>query len=214
MVKNKQFLLSTVLMTSWLSACSVINPTQGPAIDIYTLSQQIEQTTAIPQVKDTKALILALSPIRSPQGLMTTDIIYRDRDNGFNSYAYSRWSDNPSKLLNNYLQQYLTQSSQLLAVLPVGSRVDANLLLEATLIDFSHHLHSDEASATGVVSVIFYLINPRDKTLIATKQFTEEVRVAQNNAKHATIAVNQASKLMAVALQEWLEQVIVNLPEK
>jgi ABC-type uncharacterized transport system auxiliary subunit len=58
------------------------------------------------------------------------------------------------------------------------------------------------------------LIDQHDKTLLATKQFTKEVTADQNNAKHATIAINQASQLVAVAVQAWLEQQITNLPEK
>lgn len=209
-MKNKRFLLWLIFTMVWLSACGVITPTPSPAIDVYTLSQQ-----AIPSpLKDSKALILAMSPIRSPQGLMSTGIIYRDTDYGFNSYAYSRWSDSPSKLLGNYLQQSLGQSQHISAVIPVGSRIDADLLLEATLVDFSHHIQANDTGSTAVISIIFYLINPRDKTLLATKQFTEEVPVEQKNAKNATIAINQASQLVAAALQAWLEQQISNLPDK
>jgi len=98
-VINKQFPLWLLITTVWLSGCSVITPKSSPAIDVYTLSQQMQQAKAPSEMKDATALILALSPIRSPQGLMSTDIIYRDTDYGFNSYAYSRWSDSPSKLL-------------------------------------------------------------------------------------------------------------------
>jgi len=214
MVKNKQFLLWTIFATVWLSACSVINPTPSPAIDVYTLSQQMEPQATPSEMKDVRALILALSSIRSPQGLLGTGIIYRDMDYGFNSYAYSRWSDNPSKLLNSYLQQSLAKSQLISAVVPVDSTANADLLLEVTLVDFSHHLKADEISTTGVVSAIFYLINPHDKTLIASKQFTEEVTADQSNAKQATIAINQASQLMTVALQAWLENTIKHLPQK
>ena len=192
----------------------MITPKSSPAIDVYTLSQQMQQAKAPSEMKDATALILALSPIRSPQGLMSTDIIYRDTDYGFNSYAYSRWSDSPSKLLASYLQQYLAQSQLISAVVPVDSRVNADLLLETTLVDFSHHIQANDSGSKGVVSVIFYLINQHDKTLLATKQFTQEIMVEQNNAKGATYAINQASKLVAIALQEWLEQKITNLPEK
>lgn len=211
MMKNKPFLLWLIFTMVGLSGCSVITPTLSPAIDVYTLSQQTKTPS---EIKDAKALILALSPIRSPQGLLSTSIIYQDADYGFNSYAYSRWSDKPSKLLSSYLQQSLAQSQYISAVIPVGSRIDADLLLEATLVDFSHHLQANDAGSAGVVSVIFYLVNPSDKSLIASKQFIEEVTADQNNAKYATIAINQASKLMAAALQAWLEQHISNLPEK
>jgi cholesterol transport system auxiliary component len=214
MVKNKPFLLWIILTTVLLSGCSVITPTPSPAIDVYTLSQQMVLTTTPSELKGSKAVILALSPMRSPQGLLSTGIIYRDTDYGFNSYAYSRWSDNPSKLLASYLQQSLAKSQHISAVIPVGSRADAKLLLEATLVDFSHHIQDNDAGSTGVVSIIFYLIDQHDKTLLATKQFTKEVTADQNNAKHATIAINQASQLVAVAVQAWLEQQITNLPEK
>ena len=213
-MKNKPYLLWIIFTTVWLSGCSVITPSPSPAIDVYTLSQQMEQYTITSEKKDSKAVILALSPIRSPQGLLSTGIIYRDTDYGFNSYAYSRWSDNPSKLLASYLQQSLAQSQHISAVIPVASRIDADLLLEATLVDFSHHLHANGVGSTGVLSIIFYLIDPHDKTLLATKQFTEKVPVDQKNAKYATIAINQASQLVAVALQTWLEQKITNLAEK
>jgi cholesterol transport system auxiliary component len=214
MVKNKPFVLWIIVTTVWLSGCSVIRPTPSPAIDVYTLSQQMDPTATLSEIKASKAVILALSPIRSPQGLLSTGIIYRDTDYGFNSYAYSRWSDNPSKLLASYLQQSLAQSKHISAVIPVGSRADTDLLLEATIVDFSHHLQANDAGSTGVVSIIFYLINQHDKTLLATKQFTKEVTADQNNAKYAAIAINQASQLVAVALQAWLEQQIINLAEK
>lgn len=214
MVKNKQFLLWTILATIWLSGCSIINPTPSPAIDVYTLSQLMETSTAPTRMKDAKAMILEFSPIRSPQGLLGTGIVYRDMDYGFNSYAYSRWSDNPSKLLSSYLQQSLDQSPLISAVVQVGTRANADLVLESTLVDFSHHLQADETKTTGVVSVIFYLIDPTDKKLIASKQFTKEVIADQSNAKQATMAINKASKLMVNDLQMWLEQAIRNLPEK
>lgn len=212
-MKNKQLILWTVFTTIWLSACSVINPTTSPAIDVYTLSPPM-QSRASTETKDPKALILALSAIQSPQGFMGTDIIYRDTDYGFNRYAFSRWSDSPSKLLGSYFQQYLVQSKQLSAVIPVGSRAGADLLLEATLVDFSHHLQAGDARSTAVVSVIFYLINPRDRALLATKQITEKVSVDQENAEYAANAINEASKLVANDLQEWLEQNIKKISEK
>jgi ABC-type uncharacterized transport system auxiliary subunit len=58
------------------------------------------------------------------------------------------------------------------------------------------------------------LINQHDNTLIANKQFIKEVMADQNNAKHATIAINQASQSVAASLQAWLEQKITNLPNK
>lgn len=214
MVTNKTFILCLLVTGIWLTGCSVISPTASPAIDVYTLSADIQPVLVRPETKASTAIILALSPIRSPQGLMSTSIIYRDTDYGFNSYAYSRWSDSPSQLLENYLQQSLIQSQYISAIIPKDSRSHADLLLEGTLIDFSHHIKAADTHSTAVVSLMFYLINPKNKKLLASKQLTEEVNVEPNNAKGAAKAMNQASKAIATALQTWLSQEIISMTGK
>lgn len=216
-MKNKHIFGWLIAISMWLTGCSLITPTVSPAIDIYTISPEMSQAKALSEkgvIKVPSAVKLALSSIRSPQALMTTDIIYRDKDYGFNRYAYNRWSDSPSKLLEDYLQQYLADSQYILAVIPVGSRTDSDLLLEATLVDFSHHLAANGFSAMGVVTINCYLLNSDDRSLIATKQFTKQVTLEQNDAKGAVKALNQASQAMAERLQAWLEHEIINKDEK
>lgn len=216
-MKNRPLLIGEIALIFWLTSCSVITPIVTPAIDVYSISPEIKQSETsadMTAMKFPSAVILALSSIRSPQEFMTTGIIYRDADYGFNSYAYSRWSDSPSKLLEYYLQQSLAKSQYVLAIIPSSSRSEHDLLLEATLVDFSHHLVTRSPSSTAVVSIIFYLINPEGRILLATKQFTEEVILEQDNAKGATRAINQASKIVADGVQAWLAVEIANAAQE
>jgi len=139
-------------------------------------------------------IILALYSINHRQGLLTTSTIYRNDD--FNSYAYSRLSDSPSKLLEHYIQQSLAKRQYVLAIIPSSSRAHHDLLLEVTFIDFSYDLVTKGPSSTVAVSIIFYLINPNDKRLLEAKQFRKKV-IFEKKAQGATQAIIQASKIVA-----------------
>ncbi len=193
-------------MTS-LAGCSLISQKSSPAIDVYTLSPELEKES---KIKVDNAPVLAFSPLRSSRGLMSSDIIYRDSEYAFNSYAYSRWSDSPVKLLEIVLQQSLSKSSYLMAVVPAQTGAHTRLLLEGTLLDFSHHIQNDEHSI-GRVAIRFYLIDVQTKTVLATKEFFTEVAAEPQNAQGATSAINLASNKVIEALNDWLEVQISHL---
>lgn len=157
------------------------------------------------------ALVLALSPIRGSRGLMSSDIIYRDSEYGYNSYAYSRWSD-PTKLLEIVLQQALSQNHYISAVIP-REMSQADLLLDATLFDFSHHIQNSDTSM-GRVALRFYLIDAQTKTILASREFSAEVVAELRNAQGATAALNQASKTVVEQLDAWLGEHISIILEK
>ncbi|NQY26092.1 MAG: membrane integrity-associated transporter subunit PqiC [Piscirickettsiaceae bacterium] len=205
-MNNRLRILSILIIIS-LAGCSVINQKSSPAIDVYTLSPLLEKES---KITVDNAPVLALSPFRSSRGLMSSDIIYRDNEYAFNSYAYSRWSDSPAKLLEIAVQQSLSHRSYLKAVVPTQTGAHARLLLEATLLDFSHHIQGDEHS-TGLVVIRFYLIDVQTKTILATKEFSAEVTAEPRNAQGATSAINLASKKVIEALHDWLEVQISHL---
>lgn len=192
-------IFSTTLF--FLLSCSVINRVPSPEIDVYTLSPRIERNQVSIKVKG--AVILALSPLRSSRSLMGTDIIYRNSDYSYDSYAYSRWSDSPSQLVELFLQHYLASNQFISAVIPVNSVIQADVILEGILLDFSHHIQKDGIS-TGRVAIQFNLINNQSKKVLATKVFSAEVVAKPINAKGATAAINQATKKVAEKLNDWL----------
>ena len=216
MMKSKYYFSFLLLSLLGLVACSVITPIPTPAVEVYTLSPSVDKSDNELSTTghDETALILALSPINSSQDFMGTGIIYRDHDYSYNSYAYSRWNDSPSKLLAIYFQYYLSESQRFSAVVPNSSTSHADVLLEATLLDFSHHLALDKDNSTGRVSIIFYLIDSKSKRLLASKQFNSEITVETESAKGATKALNLASESVAADLREWLEGEVERIDNK
>lgn len=195
-----------------MTGCSLIKPEPSPTIDVYTLSPISSIAEVATANKAEHAVILALSPIRSSRALMTPDIIYRDSEHGYNSYAYSRWSDSPAKLLAIVLQQTLSQNYSISAVIPRDIS-PADLVLEMTLLDFSHHIQNNDTSM-GRVALRAYLIDGHTKTILANKVFSAEASAKRRNAEGATTALNQASRNVAGQVNGWLTNRIASLGDK
>ena len=185
-----------------LSACSIIEPIISPIVDVYTLSPVPSNDSQEAENK-TPTIVVAFLPIRGARSLMSTDIVYRESEYSFDSYAYSRWSDNPSKLLDVYLQQRLSNDQLVSTVVPYEIGADSEMILQGELLDFSHHVQNNKSSA-GIVKVHFYLLDASTKSIVANRLFSAEEVADPKNAKGATAAINRASAAIAEQLIIWL----------
>ena len=176
-----------------------------PPAHIYTISPKWGESNALAEGKKKGSLIIKLAPIRGTRALGSTKILYTDAQYGQNSYAYSRWSDTPLRLLQIFFQATLEESGQFGAVVPPTSRSEADLLLESTLYDFSHHINNDGTS-DGIIRIRFYLIDNTKKTVIATKEFVSKVPASSTNAQGAAAALNKAGANVAHDLVSWLAE--------
>jgi len=201
-----------ILIVMSLAGCSIINPEPSQAIEVYTLSPNSLVAGVSVENKADNAVVLALSPLRSSRALMSPDIIYRDSTYGYNSYAYSRWSDSPAKLLEIVLQQALSQNRSISAVIP-REISPADLSLEVTLLDFSHHIQNSDTSM-GLVALQVYLIDNKTKTVLASEEFSAQVLAEPRNAQGATTALNQASEIVVEQVNVWLAKHIASLGEQ
>lgn len=209
-MNNRLWFMLLVIGVS-LTGCSLIKTTPSQPIDIYTLAPMTTAEGMSVKDKADNALVLALSPLRSSRGLMSSDIIYRESQYGYDSYAYSRWSDSPTTLLALLMQDSLSHNATISAVLP-REIANADLLLETTLIDFSHHIQNQETSF-GRVAIRVHLIDVQTKTVLATKELSAQVDAKQRNAQGAASSINQASMQVMAKLDTWLTQHVSKLLE-
>ena len=173
--------------------------------DIYTISPEWGDSRAQAETEKKSPLIIKLAPVRATRALTGTEIIYTDARYGRNSYAYSRWSDAPVRLLQTLFHVALEENGRFGAVVPPTSASEADLLLESTLFDFSHHIN-DDGTSDGVVRVRFYLIDNTTKTVTATKEFASRVPASSQNARSAAAALNKAATNVARDLVSWLAE--------
>ncbi|MDL1964969.1 MAG: ABC-type transport auxiliary lipoprotein family protein [Deltaproteobacteria bacterium] len=176
-----------------------------PPASIYTISPEWDSTRAQEETGKKNSTIIKMALVRGTRSLTGTEILYTDARYGRNSYAYSRWSDAPVRLLQILFQVALEESGWFGAVVPPTSASEADLLLESTLYDFSHHI-KDDGTSDGVVRVRFYLIDNTAKTVTATKEFMSCVAAAPQNAQGAASALNKAATNVACDLVSWLAE--------
>ena len=173
--------------------------------DIYTISPEWGDSRAHAKREKKSSLIIKLAPVRATPALAGIKIIYTDARHGWNSYVHSRWNDAPVRLLQIVFQVALEENCRFGAVLPPASASEADLLLESTLFDFSHHIN-DDGTSDGVIRVRFYLIDNTTKTVTATKVFTSRVPASSQNARSAAASLNKAAANVAGDLVSWLAE--------
>jgi len=176
-----------------------------PPASIYTISPEWDSSRAQEETGKKNSTIIKMVSVRGTQALAGTEILYTDARYGRNSYAYSRWSDAPVRLLQILFQVVLEKSGRFGAVIPPASVSNADLLLESTLFDFSHHIN-DDGTSDGVVRIRFYLVDNTTKTVTATKEFASRVPASSQNARGAATALNKAATNVARDLVFWLAE--------
>ena len=178
---------------------------KNPPADIYTISPEWSNKGVRVEREKKSPLIIKLSPIRATRALTGNEILYTDSQYSRNSYVYSRWDDTPVKLLLTLFQVNIEESDLFKAVILSTSISKADLLLESTLLDISHHIMDDGTSA-GIIRVRFYLIDNTTRTVMATKEFVSNVSASTQNAKGAVEALNKAATNVAHDLVTWLAE--------
>ena len=176
-----------------------------PPADIYTIPPEWGDRKAQAEREKKSSLIIKLAPVRATRDLAGAEIIYTDARYGRNCYAHSRWSDPPVKLLQTLFQVALEENGRFGAVVTLTSASKADLLLESTLFDFSHHIN-DDGTSDGIIRVRFYLIDNITKTVTATKAFASRVPASSQNARSAAAALNKAATNVARELVSWLAE--------
>lgn len=178
---------------------------KNPPADIYTISPEWSNKGVRVEREKKSPLIIKLAPIRATRALTGNEILYTDSQYSRNSYVYSRWDDTPVKLLLTLFQVNIEESDLFKAVILSTSISKADLLLESTLLDISHHIIDDGTSA-GIIRVRFYLIDNTTRTVMATKEFVSKVTASTQNAKGAVEALNKAATTVAHDLVTWLAE--------
>jgi len=194
--------IKILLLISLLPGCIGKNI---PPADIYTLSPDWNKPSLQVAEEKLPTLIIKLAPVHATRALTSTEILYTDSPFSWNSYVNSRWNDTPVKLLQTLFQINIEKTKLFKAVLPPISVSTADLLLETTLLDLSHHINNDGTSS-GNIRVRFYLIDNKTRTVTASKEFSSKVLASTKNAKGVVEALNKAANSVALELVSWLAE--------
>ncbi len=172
-------------------------------IDIYTLkySEVLDKNRTITFVD--KTLKIALP--KSTKEIRKNKIIYSKTPHQREAYAYSRWSDTPNHMIEQFLVTLLNQNRLFKAVIPATSEAKSEWILESNIEDF-YQSFDKENQSFGVIKIRFFLINQKDREVISKHFFSTKVPASSLDAEGGVKALNDALLQMGRALINWLDQ--------
>ena len=192
-MKIKSFVLLTTLLT--FSGCISITK-DIPAYSTYTLNtpDAFEKNTPLSskvkiEIKEPKAL----SSINSKY------ILYATKSFKSEQYALSKWSDRPSKMLQNQMIRYLSSTNNYTYINSSSINIQTDYQLLSELDSFIQYFEDEHSFVTFSIRV--YLKN-RKETHYKKFQYTQPCD--ENNAQGAVKAFNSIVEHFTKDLDRWI----------
>lgn len=207
--RNRPWLsmVSVILVTSGgVAGCSLPGPQDRPATATYIL--QADGSTAAAGLP-AGCLTLQVAAVQAAPGYATSRMAYMSEPPRLDYFAYHRWADRPSRLLETVIRGRIEESQLVRAVLPATSNVEPDLRLHTEL----RQLRQDFSGGKSYVllEVMASMIDAGERRLLDTRQFDyTETAVAANPAAGATAtnrAVNRLLDDLVGFLQESIETI-------
>ena len=193
-----------------ITSCSFRKVT--PAVKSYFIASKPVTASRANSGKSLSPLTLKLLLVQGPIPFKTTRIYYQEASFSLNSYAFSRWATPPSVMLQMKLVRCLEAAAIFQTVLPSTAKARADLFLDTTLYDFSHHICS--GSSEGVIMVEFRIVDTLSKKVVSSFATTVRKTTPTPDAPGAVAALNHAAETLGRELVHWLKGVMKALPEK
>ena len=195
---NRIYWLIGILVMLTLSGCS---SKSSQSIDIYTL----KYSELLNKNRTTIDKTLKISLPKSTKEIRKNKILYAKTPHQREAYAYSRWSDTPNRMVEQFLVTFLNQNELFKVVIPANSEANSEWILESSIEDFYHSFNKENQSF-GVVKIRFFLINQKDKKVISKRFFSTNVPASSLNAEGGVKALNEALLQIGEELIIWLDQ--------
>ncbi|PLY04176.1 MAG: hypothetical protein C0625_17060 [Arcobacter sp.] len=175
----KTLFIST-LATFILGGCISITK-ELPAQKTYTLSVKEDNVKS----KYFDKTIRVYEP-KALSSINTKAITY-SKDFEQEKYVLSKWSDKPTKIIQELTANYLTKQNSYKYITTSNIKIDADYNLVSELTSFKHTFTKAKSYADFSIRV-YFINNKTDKVYF--KSFTYNKQVDKNNAKGAVDSLN------------------------
>lgn len=155
--------------------------------------------------------VLKVSRISVPPWLEGTAMYYRldyRNDNRLATYGRSDWIAPPATLLENLVQNTITDGGGWRAVVGPGSAAMADADLHLKLEDFSQTFIQPDQSA-GIIEATATLVDGHDGDVLAQKHFRIKIAASTADAQGGAKALSKASRQFAARLAHWLQTIAI-----
>ena len=119
-------------------------------------------------------------------------------------YQFAGWTERPGRALGELLARRLDADGKFRAVAATTAGVSGDVVLHVRLEEFYH----DVAAKPGKVRIeaTAVLVDPVGRTLIARQRFVQSAPVADENARAAVSAFNQATTALLDEMSSWVDK--------
>ena len=193
MIKNSILLISLIFI---LNGCLT---KELPSYNTYTL-QLKENTTSLEGFSKS----IKVTEPKTIQSLNNSAIHYIKGALSKNQYALSKWSDKPSKMIQELITSKLSESG-VSFVTSSNIKTKTDYILQSELVNFEQ-VFIDESSY-AILKIRVYLTDTTDDS-ISFKTFEYKEKCEENNALGAVKSLNTVSNTLANDIQLWMDKVI------
>lgn len=197
-----------------LGACALVDVASGPAPSLYVLTAP---EAGLATGRNAMAQ-LVVEEFSAPAAIDTARVVYKSAPNSIAYYAGARWADRAPRMIAALAVETLSDTGRFPAVTGPGAQVRMDLALSGDIRAFEAYRLSDAGfgeSATGVrVSLFVRLVRLRDRTIVASREFTAETTAGAGMAG-VVAAYDAALDDVLTALAQWtLEQSLAAMPQE
>ena len=173
-----------------LAGCSVL-PEQ-PYVQRRDWPLDVRRAPTLPP--RSRGRVLLVRAIRAAPGLESRGLQWLQRDGSLHVDFYEQWAVPPAQAVEDDLRQWLADAGLFRSVLPPGSRLDADLVLEGELSLFAADLRTGMARA----SLALVLLDQRSGPVKVLLQRTETAEVPLAGTDPPALVGSLKAALVAV----------------
>ncbi len=190
-IKNIFYIL---IISIFLNGCISVTK-ELPAFSTYTIKLDNKKTVSNKQLPYT-------IEIKEPKSLASTNskfISYFQDDSRSESYALSRWSDNPTKMIQKAMVNHLSNTNNYQYINSSKVNVLSDYKIISELDNFNQYIKDNSSYVEFNIKV--YL---KKSNKVYFKNFTYTKACKQNNAKEAVRNLNILTNTFVNDLDKWL----------
>lgn len=193
---NTKHFLTLLVTTLFFSGCITLTK-ELPPYSTYTLNlpHTIKEVHQSPQYNFT----LEIKEPHALQSVNSPFIFYSTDDFKSEQYALSKWSDRPSKMIQNQIIKYLSNTQKYSYINSSNIDVRNSYQLLSEIESFQQYFSHNDSFVEFSIHV--YL---RNKTDTFYKKFYYTQPCKTNNAQGAVIAYNQVLQQFVQDLDIWM----------
>ncbi len=182
-----------------LSACgSLLGPSEAPG-QIFVLSPEL------PSVSNTAALAGQLAIARPEVSIsLATNRIALRRNNVFDYYADSQWTDSTPALFQDLLIEALERNGALGSVARDMEGIHVGFIVQSEIHAFEAHYDHGDSAPTVVVDVTVKIISAAKSEIVGALEFHQESAATANNVPAVVAAFDAALSVILPEIARWV----------